>query len=320
MAKIKFPVMALVIIVVLFGVSLVRDLIIKSVITVVATQVTGAKVEIQGFSLGVFKQSVKITGFKMYNPSGFSEGILLDLPKAEVQADLFSLLRGKLHLKLLDVELKEVGLEKNKQGKLNVDSLKVAQQEPKDAKDKKAGKEMAIQIDEMHLFMGRVVSKDYTVGPEPAIQVYDINLKKTYKDIKSVQKLVALILSEPLKQAGIKGAAIYGVAMVAGMAVLPVAVVATFAGKDSIQQNLDIPLAQVYDVSVLVLKKMGKVGKEDRAGGVISAEVNKTSVTIKLKQLSPKTTQITISARKYMLPKPEVANGVMYEISEQIKN
>jgi hypothetical protein len=316
----KVLIIALAIVVALFILSVVKDLVIKSAVSIIATQVTGAKVDIGSFSVGIIKQSVRIKGFKMYNPAGFPQGLLIDLPKVDVDYDLASLLKGKLHLKLLTVELKEIGLVKNKDGKLNVDSLKVAQQETKkDAKEQKPAKPLVMQIDELNLYMGRVVSKDYSSGQEPAIQVYDINLKKSYKNITSAQQLAALVLSEPMKAAGIKGAAIYGVSMLAGVAVLPVAVVATFAAKDSVQKDFNQPLTKVFDVSAAVLKKIGKVGKEDKAAGVISADVNGTGVVVKLKQVSSKTTQITISARKFMLPKPETANGVLYQISQSIK-
>lgn len=52
---------------------------------------------------------------------------------------------------------------------------------------------------------------------------------------------------------------------------------------------------------------------------VISAEVNGARVAFKLKKLSEKSTQVTISARKFGLPQVEVASGIMYRLSEQLK-
>jgi membrane protein implicated in regulation of membrane protease activity len=316
----KIIIIATIIIIALFIASLIKDQIIKSAVSVLATQVTGARVDINGFSLGVLKQSVRISGFKMYNPKGFSDGILMDLPKVAVDYDLISLLKGKLHLRLAEVDLKEIALENNKEGKLNVDSLKIAQQqEAKAAKEKKAAKQMPMQIDVLNLQMGRIVLRDYTAGKEPSVKVYDINLKKSYNNITSASQLAALILTEPMKHAGIKGAGIYGAALLTGVGVVPVAIVSALAGKDSVQQNLNIPIDNLYDISLRVLKRIGKVTKEDKAGGIIDAEVNGVSATLKLKKESPKNTQITISARKYMLPKPEVASGILYQITQDLK-
>ena len=316
----KTSVIIALIIIVIFAIGIAKDQIIRSVITIVATEVTGAPVHIDGFSLGVFNQSVRITGFKMYNPRGFSRGILIDLPKIVVNYDVPSILKRKLHLLRAEIQLKEIGLEKNKEGKLNVDSLKMVQQnQPKEAQEKKPGKPLPMQIDLLNLEIGRIVSKDYSVGEEPAIQVYDINLRKSYKNINSAQQLAALILSEPMKQAGIKGEGIYGAALLTGVGVVPVAIIATFAGKDSVQQNFDVAIDKLYSISLEVVKGIGKVSKEDKAAGIIAAEVNGANIKVALKQVSAKATQVTISARKYMMPKPETASGVFYRIAERLK-
>jgi uncharacterized protein involved in outer membrane biogenesis len=321
MKKNKILSIVIVVIICLFVLSVIKDLIIKTVVSTVASQVTGTKVTMSGFSLGLLTRSVRISGFKMYNPQGFSNSILVDLPRINVDYTLLPLLKGKLQLRVVDVYLKELELEKNKQGKLNVDSLKVVQQQgaPKAEKEKKPGKQMAMQIDLLNMQMGRIISRDYTAGPQPSVQVYDINLKKSYKNITSAGQLAVVILSEPMKQAGIRGAAIYGVAMLTGVGIIPVAIAATFGSKDSVVQDLNVDISRLYDVSLGVLNHIGKVNKEDKAAGIIEAEVNNASVTLKLKQTSARTTQITIFARKYLLPKREIANGVLYQISERLK-
>jgi hypothetical protein len=314
----KNLIIAAIVVVAIFALSMARDQVIKSVVTVAATQVTGAPVHIDGFSLSVLRQAVRISGFRIYNPKGFSRGILIDLPKINVAYDLGSILKGKLHLKNAEIDLKEMGIEKNKEGKLNVDSLKVAEQ--KEKSPEKPSQQMPMQIDMLKLGIGKVVLKDYSSGKEePVIEVYDLNIHKSYKDITSAQQLTALILAEPMKAAGIKGAQIYGVAMVAGVAVLPVAIAATFVGKDSVVQDFAYSFDKVYETSLAVLKKMGRVIKEDKAGGVINADINSAKVVFKLKKISDKKTEATISARKYLLPKPEIAGGVVYEISQKLK-
>ena len=306
-----------VVIIIFLGLGIIKDQIIKSVVAIVTSQVTGAPVEIERFSLGVFKQSVRISGFKIFNPSGFPKGILVDLPKINVDYDLFSLLSGKLHLLNVEVELKEMGLVKNKEGKLNVDSLKVVKEDKK--KKGKASGQMPMQIDMLKLGMGRIIFKDYSLGAEPVIKVYDINLHKAYKNITSAQQLTALILAEPMKAAGIQGAQIYGVAMLAGVAFLPVAIVATFAGKDSVAEDFAVDFNRAYNASLSVLKVMGKISKEDRPAGVIVAEVNSAKVELRINKKANNKTEILVSARRYLLPRPEVAGGILYEISGKLK-
>lgn len=304
----------------LVGIAIVRDQIIKSVITAAATEIMGAPLHIDGFSLSIFKQSIRISGLRMYNPAGFSGEILIDLPKVAVDYDLSSIIKGRLHLYRVDVKLKVVDLEKNKEGKLNVDSLKfVKQREVKEPKEKKTAKSMPMQIDLLNLEIGKVVYRDYSYGKEQQVRAYDVNLKKSYKNITSAKQLAVLIVTEPMKHAGIKGAEIYGVALLTGAGVIPITIVSKFTSKDSFQQDFDVEFHNLYDVSLDVLKRLGKINKQNSSKGIIVAQADGADVTVRLKQLSSKSTQITVSARKYLLPRPETANGILYQISEQLK-
>lgn len=304
-----------IVIIALFALGIVKDQIIKSVITVVASKVTGAPVHIDGFSLGILNQTIKISGLKIYNPQGFSQGVLIDIAKANVTYDLAAFLKKKIHLANVVFDLREMGLEKNKEGKLNVDALKVVKQE-------EAGKpapQMPISIDMLKLDIGKIVFKDFSVGKEPSIQVYDINIHKVYKNITSAQQLAAIIIAEPMKAAGIQGAKIYGAAILTGAAFLPVTAAVTFAGRDSVEQDFNSGFNDVYNATLSVLKQMGKVNKEDKAGQVISANVNSADVTVKFKKTTNNKIHVTISARKYLIPKPEIAGGVLYNISDKVK-
>ena len=294
-----------------------KDQIIKTVVTVAATQLTGAPVHIDGFALGIFRQVVRISGFKIYNPKGFSKSLLVDLPKINVTYDLGALFKKKLHLINTEIELKEMGLEKNKEGELNVDALTLVKQGKKQSA--KPSAQMPMQFDTLQLGIGRIVLKDYSSGKTPVVKVYDINIHKSYRNISSAQQLAGLILAEPMKEAGIQGVKIYGVAMLAGAAVLPVAVATTFAGRDSVEQEFLTNPENVFEASLTVLKGMGKITREDKSSGVIDAEVNSASVAVKITKKEGNKTKIVISARKYLLPKPEIAGGILYEVSEELK-
>ena len=315
----KILLVILIVAVALVVLSVSKDQMLKNTITSVGSQLTGARISKTGFSWRILRQSVKISGFKMQNPKGFSNAVLIDLPKAAVGYDLFSLFKGKTHLKFVDIQLNELLLEKNKDGQLNVDVLKISQSKDAKAKDKKPAKAGELQIDELNLMIGKVIYKDYSRGEPPIIQVHDINLTRSYKNITSSEQLAALILAAPLQAAGIKGAGIYGAAALTGIALLPVAAGTTIFGKDHVQEDINAPIDLVYTLSLGILKKSGKVNKEDMANGIIDAEVSGASVALKLKQISSRVTQVTISARKALLPKPEIAGGILYQIKEKIK-
>ncbi|MEW6100818.1 MAG: hypothetical protein AB1481_00790 [Candidatus Omnitrophota bacterium] len=318
----KSLVFILVVLLCVLGLGVVKDELLKGIITVTATKVVGAPVRIEGFSLGIFSQKVVVTGFKLYNPKGFPEGLIVDLPKASVKLNLLSLLEGRLHLRELTVELRELGLTKNIEKKLNVDSLAITEEaasKPKEGEKKKSSRQMPMHIDVFNLSMGRVVYKDYSQGAEPSVQVYDINIKKTYKNIKSAQQLVLVVLTEPMRAAGIKGATIYGLSALAGVGMLPAVAVISLTGQDSVQAQLNFAFDRVYAKALDVLKKSGSIKSEDKAGGIIKAVVDSADVAVKLNKVSPRATEITVSARRYLVPKREIASGIVYKITEELR-
>lgn len=312
----KFLIIIIVIVLALFLVSLVRDRVIKSIITVIASKVTGAKVTMANLAISLPRQTARIKDFKMYNPSGFPKEVMIDIPDIYVDWDLPSIMKGKIYLEDLEINLKELNLVRNEEGKLNVDALNISQD---DGKDGGKSKQMPMRIDLLNLEMGKIISQDYSGGGKPIINVYDVNLKKAYKNITSAQQLAVLILTEPMKAAGIKGAKIYGAATFAGMAILPVAAASTFLGKDSTQKVISAGFDKLYDLSLNSLKSMGSVGGEDKTRGVISAVVNGANVSVQIRKISGNESEITVSARKLFLPKPEIASGVLYNIEQQLK-
>jgi len=293
-------------------ITIFKNLIIKSVVTTVASRVTGAPVHMDGFSLNILSSTIHISGFKMYNPSGFPEGILVSCPKIKVIYDRATLFKQKRHFLLVEIELKEMGLTKNKEGELNVDSLKIVQQS-------KSSPPIPMQIDLLTLSIGKIVYTDYSSGTKPTGRVYDVNRHKSYKGIPTAQQLALLVLAEPMKAAAIKNAEIYGAAMLTGVAALPVAVAATFIGKDSVQQIIDASFEHVYEISLQEIKRIGTITKHDASNGVIKANINGAMVALILRKGQDNKTQISISARKYMLPQLDIAGWVLYQIIDTLQ-
>ncbi|MFC1675224.1 hypothetical protein ACFL1K_05020 [Candidatus Omnitrophota bacterium] len=307
----RFLIVLGIVLISLLCITIFKNLIIKSVVTKASSDITGAPVHMDGFSLNIFSSTIHISGFKMYNPSGFPQGLLVSCPKIKVIYDRATLFKQKRHLLLVEIELKEMGLTRNKDGILNVDSLKIA-------KESKSSPPTPMQIDLLTLSIGKIVYKDYTAGTEPSVHVYDVNRQKSYKGVPTAQQLALLVLAEPMKAAAIKNAQIYGAALVTGVAVLPVAVAATFIGKDYVQQIIDVSFEHLYEISLEVVKRMGRITKDDASGGVIKADIDGAMVALMLRKGADNKTEITISARKYMFPKMDIAGGVLYQIVDKL--
>ena len=209
---------------VLLGLGVLKDQIIKTAVEIGAAQVLGAPVHIGGMSVGLLGQSVRIKDLRVENPPGFPRENLIDIAQVGVDYDLPAIFKGVLHLPKLVLDLREMTVIKNKDGKLNVDALKVAQKSPENTQNNKPTKEMPVEIDVAELNLGKVIVKDYNKMPF-LVTAYDIGVHhKTYRNIKSVQKLALLVMGEAMGPTALKNAAIYGAASVLGVAFLPAGV------------------------------------------------------------------------------------------------
>lgn len=259
MSELKKPLMILCIVFVsLVVLGIVKDQVAKVIVQNQITHITGARVKIGGMSVGVFRPAVKIRDFKLLNPEGFPKEHLVYLPQVSLQYDLPSVLKKKLRLPVVMIDLEDLVLVKNKEGKLNVDSLRFTHQEEKSKRSgAQPSPDMPLQIDEVILSIGMVVFKDYSRDEkEPTVQVYDVGMKdKRYKNITSAQQLATLIIVEAMKPTAIKGAAIYSTATILGAGFLPAGVAGVLLGKDEAVDYFHVSLEKAYHVSLECCKE-----------------------------------------------------------------
>jgi len=319
----KVLLIAVIILIALSVIAFLKDPFIKNTITIATSQVTGAPATINNFSMSIIKQTVAIKDFKLYNPPGFPREVLVDIPTIRVALVLGDILKKKIHFKEIEIALKELVIIKDEDGKLNVDALKVAEepQKPKEeTAQKQAAEQMPIQIDVLKLTIGKIIYKDYSKGKTPKVEVYDLGGKeKTYQNITSAQQLVALILSEAMKGTAIKGAKIYAASAILGVGFLPAGVAVTLMGKDSAQNDFNIPFEKVYAAALNTVQALGQVKSENKDSGIIKVLIDKDDVTIKVQQTTEKTTRIMVQARRLLLPQPQIAGGVLQQISDKLK-
>lgn len=187
------------IIVALFVVALFKDLIIKVSVEGGAEFVTGLKLSIRSFHVGILRPVVSIKGLTIYNPSSFPDRTMLDMPQIYVNYDLGAILQKDIHLRQVDINLKQFIVVKNAKGELNLNSLKVvkAQKENKPPEGEK-GAAIKMRIDKLHLKIGKVIYKDYSAGSTPSVREFNINIDETFTDIQNPYTLVSLIVVKSL--------------------------------------------------------------------------------------------------------------------------
>jgi len=76
-----------------------------------------------GISIGkidIRLPQVAIMGLKVYNPAGFKERQLANLPEISADFDFPAFFKNKVHLRKLKLEIRELDVIVNEQGRLNV--------------------------------------------------------------------------------------------------------------------------------------------------------------------------------------------------------
>ena len=197
----KIHVVLLVVLAVIFVVLLAKDAIIKVSVENAVGSITGLKLNIASFKVGILRPVVDIKNIKLLNPVNFPDKTMIDMPEIYVKYNLPAIIGGKVHLPELRLALKEFIVEKNSKGELNLDALKNVQAQKKDkpaAPSKTAGKAPEIKIDLFKLRIGKVVYKDYSKGAEPQVREFNINLDETYSNIDNPYILANLIIVKAL--------------------------------------------------------------------------------------------------------------------------
>jgi hypothetical protein len=307
-----------VIVITLIVIWLVLQVIIRPVAEAVATRVVGARVSIGGFSINIFNQRIGLTDLQIYNEEGFPPGIFFKASQILVHADIPAVLTGKLHFPLIIFHLDKMIIYKNKQGKLNVDELKIVQEK---LHDKNKGPAPNFKIDELKLNIAQVVVEDDSQTP-PLVQAYDLNLKdKTFHDVNSPAKLVGLLLVETLKPTAIQSAGMYAASALLGVGFLPGLAIGLAVANDEAASKMTHSAGEVYDRALELMQRLGQVKKYEREGGTkrIFAKVSGCDITLTVTSEGWSSSKIVIKARKYFLPKPEVAAGLLYQLKEKLR-
>ncbi len=185
-----------------------KNMIIKTSVSAGVKAMTGLKLSIRSMNVGVFKSLIGINELKLYNPSGFVDELMIDLPEIYVDYDLGAFMKGKAHFEEVRLNLKEFIVVKNADGQLNLDSLKVVEaaeeeeviEKGKKEKGKKEKTKMPdLQIDLLDLKIGTVIYKDYSKGTPPKERVFNVNIDERYENITDPQSFVRLIILKALK-------------------------------------------------------------------------------------------------------------------------
>lgn len=299
-----------------------KDTIIRLSAQKIGSSALGAQLTIGHFSWNLLAGQVLVRDLKIGHPPGYEKGVFADISRIELRYDTIALMTGSLHMPLVRIDLKEMTVIKNSEGKLSVDEFKIlhaAESEVKAGKTKNETKPAPkFLIDELKLNIGQVVFKDYFKKDTPKILVYDLNLKdRVSKNIDSVPKLVAAVIMQAVKKTAIQGAGIYAATAVMGASFLPGAVLGVIVADDDAAKDFNKGYGAIFDHCEKFLKDHGQIKTSDRKKGMIDGKIDGVDVKFEIQEISWIKTRVKVTARKFMLPKPEFAGGILYQIGEK---
>lgn len=174
----------LIIILVLFLLFFMRNWIVKTGIQHYVQMVTGLRLDIGQLDISINGASIKIMDFKLHNPVGFADPLMADISEIDVQYVPAEMLMGRIHLKQLQIVLKELSIIRQ-DDQFNYEALGIFQ--------KNNSRPVPLTVDDFKLDIGRVVYKDFHQHPA-LIKTYNLNISEHYTMIQGSDELNHLII------------------------------------------------------------------------------------------------------------------------------
>ena len=172
-----------------------RNILARAIVVGGIKQVCGLKIDITKVDIGLPK--VSISGLKIYNPAEFKDKLLADIPEISMDFDLPAFFKNKVHLGKLTLDVREMDVILNEQGKLNLNSLALLVPKPG------AGKPPEVKIDELYVKIGKVSYKGSFPGVGVKTMEFNPNVDETLHDVTNPSKVASEIMQKILSRIGI---------------------------------------------------------------------------------------------------------------------
>lgn len=189
------------VVIIVGGFVIARNILARTIIIKGVKAVTGMAVDIKSINIGLIRSGISVSGLRIYNPSGFSDRLLADIPEVYVDFDLLGLFRNQVHLRQLKIDINECDIILNESGKLNVNSLALFLPKPG------GGKPPEVKIDELRLKIGKVIYKDYFPAVGARSKEFNIDIDENFHDVTNPSRVAGDILKRILERIGIAGLA-----------------------------------------------------------------------------------------------------------------
>lgn len=199
----KFGLIVLVILIAaVIAVVMARNTIIKNAIEKGVNEIVGQKVTVGNVNAEILATKIKFDALKVYNPAGYTDEFLTNIRELYINYALLDIIKGFIHLPELRIDIKEMNVEKDKKGVLNLDHFKGKEKEAKPEAKKEGEKKFL--VDKMVLKISTIRYRDNTKTP-PEVKELEINFEKTFNDVDSAEVIINEIKNAAVGQLVAKG-------------------------------------------------------------------------------------------------------------------
>ena len=170
----------------------------------------GLPLKIRQFDFSLTQSYIGIEDLQLFNPRGYLDPVMADVPEIYVNYELAPLFRKQIHLEEIRLHLKEFVVVRNEKGELNVDALRPVEsqktpEKPRAEEKSRSQRAPHLWIDSVTLRIEKVVFKDYSKGGAPTVRQFKVNINERYQHVQNLKAVVSLILikvmiSTPLAQ------------------------------------------------------------------------------------------------------------------------
>jgi hypothetical protein len=207
------------VIIIFLAIIITRNLIVKTAVEALVKAFIGLELSIKNTDIGLMKHYVEAKDLRLYNPKGFKDPVMVDMPLIYVDYNPNSFFKKNIHLNKVAIYLRELVVIKNKSGELNLNSLKVVREGKKPvAGQKRKAKAVPLKIDVLDLKIDRAVYKDYSAAVTPRVKEFNININERYQDVNDASSLVSLIIVRALAKTAISQMANFDLGPLRGQA------------------------------------------------------------------------------------------------------
>jgi uncharacterized protein involved in outer membrane biogenesis len=183
-------------IVLVVALLLLKDTLIKSATERRMAAETGLPVRIGKMEVGLLTPTVTILDFRLYNLAEFGGSPFIDMPELHMEYDRTAMAQGKLHFKLIRLDLAEINVVQNAEGQTNLEMLQARQTGSRRQMD------LAFSgIDTLNLTLGQMKYTQMSQPQKPRIIKFGLK-NEILTNVRSPADLAGVLVKIALKNGG----------------------------------------------------------------------------------------------------------------------